>query len=116
MSENVNSSLRGRASVPASRRPVKRGGIPKLPLLGNEANLAFPTHRLDRLAGTLALPDATPIQLHSTALRSLIPLETLENHSDSMLRDQRNQSYEFDDRQKSVEMSEHFLWQILNPN
>jgi hypothetical protein len=37
MSLKVSSSLSGRASVPASHRPAERGGIPKLPLLGNDS-------------------------------------------------------------------------------
>lgn len=36
--------------------------------------------------------------------------------ADSMLWGQRIQSYEFEDRQNGVEMSEQFMLQILNPN
>jgi hypothetical protein len=65
MSVSLRTSLTGRASVPASRRHVKRGGTPKLPPLGNDNHLTFPADRRDRLAGTLALPFSTLIQLHS---------------------------------------------------
>jgi hypothetical protein len=54
----------GRASL---RAAVTRSGAESPRFLSLEMidNLAFPTLRLDWLAGTLALPFATLIQLHS---------------------------------------------------
>jgi hypothetical protein len=72
MTVSVNSSLSVRASVPASRRPAKRGGIPKLPLLGNDSPAC-----LFCSLGRSARRDARPTVCDTIAVTIVLAVERL---------------------------------------